>query len=169
MYTYVCTHYIHWSDCVAVGSQPEGDLFEPRLGQRLLRLRFFTVLLRTSSEEQQQFGLNPFLPNPFHLIISPFHAISTIDTDTTYRLPTYNSGFNLCPSYISVFHCTILLLLFLLCICQFLSRHLCGNEGINKKKLHGLSPRANYTDRATAACRRSDCQLLRIECPTWSA
>jgi hypothetical protein len=24
-------------------------------------------------------------------------------------------------------------------------------------------PRANYTDRATAACRRSDCQLLRIE------
>jgi hypothetical protein len=29
------------------------------------------------------------------------------------------------------------------------------------KKLHGLSPRANYTDRATAACRRSDCQLLR--------
>jgi hypothetical protein len=30
-------------------------------------------------------------------------------------------------------------------------------------KLHGLSPRANYTDQATAACRRSDCQLLRIE------
>jgi hypothetical protein len=26
-----------------------------------------------------------------------------------------------------------------------------------KKKLHGLSPRANYTDRATIACRRSDC------------
>jgi hypothetical protein len=35
-------------------------------------------------------------------------------------------------------------------------------------KLHGLSPRANYTDRATAACRRSDCQLLRIEGATWS-
>jgi hypothetical protein len=29
-----------------------------------------------------------------------------------------------------------------------------------KKKLHGLSPRTNYTDRATAACRRSDCQLF---------
>jgi hypothetical protein len=29
-----------------------------------------------------------------------------------------------------------------------------------EKKLHGLSPRANYTDRATAACRRSDCQLF---------
>jgi hypothetical protein len=28
------------------------------------------------------------------------------------------------------------------------------------KKLHGLSPRANYTYRATAACRRSDCQLF---------
>jgi hypothetical protein len=40
---------------------------------------------------------------------------------------------------------------------------------IKKKTLHGLSPRANYTDRATAACRRSDCQLLRIECATWSA
>jgi hypothetical protein len=38
-----------------------------------------------------------------------------------------------------------------------------------KKKLHGLSPRANYTDRATAACRRSDCQLLPIEGATWSA
>jgi hypothetical protein len=36
-------------------------------------------------------------------------------------------------------------------------------------KLHGLSPRANYTKRATAACRRSDCQLLRIEDATWSA
>jgi hypothetical protein len=38
-----------------------------------------------------------------------------------------------------------------------------------KTKLHGLSPQANYTDRATAACRRSDCQLLRIEGATWSA
>jgi hypothetical protein len=36
-------------------------------------------------------------------------------------------------------------------------------------KLHGLSPRANYTDRVTAACRRSDCQLLRIKGATWSA
>jgi hypothetical protein len=35
-------------------------------------------------------------------------------------------------------------------------------------KLHGLSPRANYTDRATAACRRNDCQLLWIEGATWS-
>jgi hypothetical protein len=29
-----------------------------------------------------------------------------------------------------------------------------------KTKLHGLSPRANRTDRATAACRRSDCRLF---------
>jgi hypothetical protein len=35
--------------------------------------------------------------------------------------------------------------------------------------LHGLSPRANYTDRETAACRRSNCQLLRIKGATWSA
>jgi hypothetical protein len=30
-------------------------------------------------------------------------------------------------------------------------------------KLRGLSPRANYTDRATAACQRSYCQPLRME------
>jgi hypothetical protein len=35
--------------------------------------------------------------------------------------------------------------------------------------LRGLSPRANSTDRATAACRRSLYQLLRIEAATWSA
>jgi hypothetical protein len=29
-----------------------------------------------------------------------------------------------------------------------------------KEKLHGLNPRTNYIDRATAACRRSDCQLF---------
>jgi hypothetical protein len=31
------------------------------------------------------------------------------------------------------------------------------------EELRGLSPRANYTGRATAACWRSDCQFLRIE------
>jgi hypothetical protein len=36
-------------------------------------------------------------------------------------------------------------------------------------KLHGLSPRANYTDRETASCQRSDRQLLRREGATWSA
>jgi hypothetical protein len=39
----------------------------------------------------------------------------------------------------------------------------------SKQKLHGLSPRANYTDRATAACRRSDCQRFRIKGAIWSA
>jgi hypothetical protein len=34
---------------------------------------------------------------------------------------------------------------------------------LKKTKLHGLSPRASYTDRAIAAYRRSDCQLFRIE------
>jgi hypothetical protein len=38
-----------------------------------------------------------------------------------------------------------------------------------KSKLHGLSPRANYTDRGITACRRSVCQVLRIEGATWSA
>jgi hypothetical protein len=36
-------------------------------------------------------------------------------------------------------------------------------------KLPGLSPQANYTDRATAACLRSYYHLLRIEGVTWSA
>jgi hypothetical protein len=31
---------------------------------------------------------------------------------------------------------------------------------VAKTKHHGLSPRANYTNRATAACRRSYCQLF---------
>jgi len=35
--------------------------------------------------------------------------------------------------------------------------------------LRGLSPHANYTDRAAAAGRRSSYQLLRIEGVTWSA
>jgi hypothetical protein len=34
----------------------------------------------------------------------------------------------------------------------------------NTTKLLGLSPRVNYTDRATAACRRSYYQLLWTEC-----
>jgi hypothetical protein len=34
---------------------------------------------------------------------------------------------------------------------------------LKKTKLRGLSPRANYTDRAAAAGRRSYCQLLRVE------
>jgi hypothetical protein len=45
---------------------------------------------------------------------------------------------------------------------------LCSGGGLHslysslklKTKLHDLSPRANYTDRATAACRRSDCHLF---------
>jgi hypothetical protein len=40
---------------------------------------------------------------------------------------------------------------------------------IIKTKLHGFGPQANYTDRATAACRRSLCQLLQIEGVVWSA
>jgi hypothetical protein len=40
---------------------------------------------------------------------------------------------------------------------------------VKKTKLHGLSPRANYTDWVTAACRRSDCQFVRKEGATWSA
>jgi hypothetical protein len=45
----------------------------------------------------------------------------------------------------------------------------CPASNKQTNKLHGLSPRANYTDQVTAACRRSDCQLLRIEGAMWSA
>jgi hypothetical protein len=38
-----------------------------------------------------------------------------------------------------------------------------------KTKLRGPSPRANYTDRENAACRRSEHQLLRIQGAMWSA
>jgi hypothetical protein len=34
------------------------------------------------------------------------------------------------------------------------------NNSLGHLKLHDLSPRANYTDRETAACQRSDCQLF---------
>jgi hypothetical protein len=39
---------------------------------------------------------------------------------------------------------------------------------LKKTKLRGRSPQANYTDRATAACRRSR-QPLRVEGVAWSA
>jgi hypothetical protein len=38
----------------------------------------------------------------------------------------------------------------------------------SKTKLHGLSPRANYTDRATATCRRSadrGCHMVSVTDP----
>jgi hypothetical protein len=36
-------------------------------------------------------------------------------------------------------------------------------------KFRDFSPPANYTDRISAACRRSYCQLLAIEGVAWSA
>jgi hypothetical protein len=43
-----------------------------------------------------------------------------------------------------------------------------ANCFVMRKKLRGLSPRANYTDRTTAACRRSYCQLFLKESAAWS-
>jgi hypothetical protein len=63
----------------------------------------------------------------------------------------------------------------LLCNCfwALLEQSLLGRSPKELKqktnKLHGLSPRANCTDRATAASRRSGCQLLRMKDATWSA
>jgi hypothetical protein len=44
--------------------------------------------------------------------------------------------------------------------CFFMGVELCP-PALNKPR--SLSPRVNYTDRAIAACRRSYCQLLRME------
>jgi hypothetical protein len=38
-----------------------------------------------------------------------------------------------------------------------------------KTEFRGRSPQTKYTDRATSACRRSWCQLMRIEGVAWSA
>jgi hypothetical protein len=40
---------------------------------------------------------------------------------------------------------------------------LTDDELKKKTKLRGPSPQANYTDRATAAFRRSYCQILQVE------
>jgi hypothetical protein len=56
--------------------------------------------------------------------------------------------------------------------CNFSSTlysQICWYIKTKETKFHGLSPRANYTNRATTASQRSDCQLLRIEGATWSA
>jgi hypothetical protein len=59
-------------------------------------------------------------------------------------------------------NCTFNFFFFCLAVRRSKILHACCFAACSKKKLHGLSPRANYTDRATADCRRSDCQLLRI-------
>jgi hypothetical protein len=58
-----------------------------------------------------------------------------------------------------------------LCCCRTVTCDALAATTVRRKKnkLSGLGPRANYTDRATAACRRSECQLLQIEGATWPA
>jgi hypothetical protein len=68
-----------------------------------------------------------------------------------------------------VFMCKYLCLIFAFIFPSNLSTRSRAEHKTKQNKLHGLSPRANYTDLATAACRRSDCQLLRIKGATWSA
>jgi hypothetical protein len=71
------------------------------------------------------------------------------------------------PEFLRVF----ILRLRVLTSCTSIGRTTLQTRKTKKLQLnsHGLSSLANYTDRATAACRRSDCQLLRIEGATWSA
>jgi hypothetical protein len=117
-------------------------------------------------------------------------------TLTTLRLNSHTSPFNPSPTfgllnqnlypYIQEQSSMLLvstLKMPLLCVCCATARtktyrvqaHTINTQALDikatwtKTKLHGLSPRANYTDRATAACRRSDCQRMQIEGATWSA
>jgi hypothetical protein len=48
-------------------------------------------------------------------------------------------------------------------------QHNNNNNNNNNNKLCGRSRQANYTDRVTVACRRSQCQPLRVEGVTQSA
>jgi hypothetical protein len=43
------------------------------------------------------------------------------------------------------------------------SKWICIHCKLTTNKLHALSPQANYTDQATAACWQNWCQLLQIE------
>jgi hypothetical protein len=43
---------------------------------------------------------------------------------------------------------------------QMSTSYITAQKKERKNKLRGLSLQANYTNRATSACRRSDCQLL---------
>jgi hypothetical protein len=79
-------------------------------------------------------------------------------------------GIKLCSTS-SRYHCVVPILPLLKLLCHLLLFYVLRlmNKQATNNKLHGLSPRANYTDRATAASRRSGCQHLRIEGATWSA
>jgi hypothetical protein len=52
---------------------------------------------------------------------------------------------------------------------SFMGLNLLIGMDLPNNKFRGLSPRVNYTDRATASCRRSLYQRLRIEGATLSA
>jgi hypothetical protein len=96
-----------------------------------------------------------FRQRPFHIIVLLFDTVYYTQTDspvtsTSVRINKYTNGFTE-----SGFALT--------CICSSFSVVLCKCGGLRwadplprtPKKLRGLNPQANYTDRATAACRRS--------------
>jgi hypothetical protein len=83
-----------------------------------------------------------------HLILLDLIVLITLGESTSYEAPPTSTLLSLHPS----------------------SVHISSSAPCSQTpSIYGLSPRANYTDRATAACRRSDCQLVRIEGATWSA
>jgi hypothetical protein len=158
-----------WSKSAAPGrchalapcAQIEDALWSSRLQQILTRPLFgsFLSLLSHSSFLFHPFFVCPFLLF-FLLLSSTLFSLYTLSAilhyTTSVTLPSLFSsdlqlGVREPPGHAKTSHAV--------------------SENVleSKKKLHGLSPWTNYTDRATAACRRSDCQLLLIEGVTWSA
>jgi hypothetical protein len=96
------------------------------------------------------------------LVITEFHGycpLSSIVKDTVFFL----TWIFFHPQLKVWWACTLLCPLERADLCPSLD---CGQK---QTKLHGLSPRANYTDREAAACWQSCSQLLRIEGVVWSA
>jgi hypothetical protein len=76
-------------------------------------------------------------------------------TVTTVPVPYMYGGFYKLHSLPTIFHQVPLQ------TTMFTTSHIISR--VHLKNLCGLSPRANYTNQATAACRRSQCQLLWLE------
>jgi hypothetical protein len=127
--------------------------------QNVSKLRSISTS-NTLEEDQQQVESSVLEPESRILL----HTITGASSPQSF---SQNAQYNL--TYVAV-HCTAWqcqphIMWFLLNCCILVRTVLidliilfCWSKSY--KNLHGLSSRANYTDRMTAACRRSDCQLF---------
>jgi hypothetical protein len=68
-----------------------------------------------------------------------------------------------------IFNCSLIWKMHKIRICYYFKIFMSPAVVKQKTKNSMIWVRERTTDRATAACRRSDCQLVRIEGATWSA